>query len=208
VPSDASSGARVRVTDVRDAAFFDVSDGTFVLNHALHQVFINEYLPHPYASGTSAPDPDYDQQFVELLNTGTTAVDLSGWKIHDDKSRSGVEPTRHTFPAGTVLQPGRVYVVYSGASAVPSGTANVAYANGNDGLRFNRGVNMGSSGDSVYLVLPDGTVQDSASYRDTSQGTSYNRSPDASASGSWVLHSTLSSSATASPGRRVNGSAF
>ncbi|MCY1019503.1 lamin tail domain-containing protein [Pyxidicoccus sp. MSG2] len=206
VPADASGGGRVRVSDTQDSTVFDVSDNTFVLNHAAQQVFINEYLPIPNnVPGTSTPD--YDQMFVELLNTGTTAVDISGWKLHDDKSYSGAEPTRHVFPAGTVLQPGKAYVVYGGASAVPSGTSNVAYASGGDGLRFNRGVNVGSSGDVVYLVLPNGTVQDSSSYRDTYQGVSYNRSPDASLSGTWVLHNTLSSSAT-SPGKRANGSAF
>ncbi|WP_241758998.1 lamin tail domain-containing protein [Pyxidicoccus parkwayensis] len=207
VPSDNSGGARVRVVDTRDATFFDASDSTFVLNHASAQVIINEYLPQPNnAPGTTTPD--YDQMFVEVLNTGSTAVDISGWKLHDDKSYSGAEPVRHVFPAGTVLQPGKAYVVYGGASAVPSGVSNVAYASGGDGLRFNRGVNVGSSGDTVYLVLPDGTVQDSNYYRDTYQGTSYNRSPDASGTGTWVLHTTLSSTLTASPGKRANGSAF
>jgi len=212
VPGDNSRGARVRVSDTRDATVADVSDSTFTLNPAVPQVFINEYLPQPNnAPGT--PTPDYDQMFVELLNTGTTAVDLSGWKVHDDASYSGAEVTRHIFPAGTVIQPGKTYIVYGGASAVPSGATNAAFANGQEGgvyrgLRFNRGVNVNGTGDSVYLVLPDGTVQDSASYRDTYQGTSYNRSPDASASGTWGLHTTLSSSLTASPGRRANGSAF
>lgn len=207
VPSEASSGARVRVSDAQDATFGDASDGTFVLNRAAYAVFINEYLPQPNnAPGTNTVD--FDQMFVELLNTGPTAVDLGGWRLHDEGSYSGSAPARHVFPAGTVLQPGRVYVVYSGASAVPSGATNATYANGNDGLRFNRGVNVGSSGDSVYLVLPDGTVQDSHSYRDTYQGVSYNRSPDGSATGGFVLHNTLSSTLTASPGRRTSGSAF
>ncbi|WP_223753488.1 lamin tail domain-containing protein [Myxococcus sp. RHSTA-1-4] len=212
VPYDASSGARVRVSDALDATLSDASDGAFVLNRVPHAVFINEYLPQPNnAPGTSTPD--YDQMFVELLNTGTTTVDLGGWKIHDDESYSGARPARHTFPAGTVLQPGKVYVVYSGASAVPAGATNADYSNGllngvYQGLRFNRGVNVSGSGDTVYLVLPDGSVQDSHNYQDTYQGVSYNRSPDASATGSWVLHNTLSSTLTASPGKRVNGSAF
>ncbi|MCP3139527.1 lamin tail domain-containing protein [Pyxidicoccus xibeiensis] len=207
VPADASSGARVQVSDTQDAAFGDASDGTFLLNRTAPRVFINEYLPQPhFKPGTTTVD--FDQMFVELLNTGSTAVDISGWRIHDDESYSGAKPARHTFPSGSVLQPGQVYIVYSGAPAVPPGATNATYANGNDGLRFNRGVNVGSTGDSVYLVLPDGTVEDSHSYVNTTQGTSYNRSPDASATGTWVLHSTLSSSLTASPGQRANGSAF
>ena len=211
VPSDASSGARVRVSDAQDATFSDSSDGAFVLNRATYQVFINEYLPQPN-NAPGGTTPDYDQQFVELLNTGPTAVDLGGWKLHDDKSYSGAEPARHVFPAGTVLQPGRAYIVYSGASAVPVGATNADFSNGiyqgrYYGLRFDRGSNVGGIGDSVYLVLPNGTVQDAASYQDTYQGISYNRTPDGSAASSWTLHTTLSPS-PASPGRRANGTAF
>ncbi|MFP2909333.1 putative Ig domain-containing protein [Pyxidicoccus sp. 3LFB2] len=218
VPSAASSGARVQVSDTQDASFADVSDSTFLLNRAGPRVFINEYLPQPnFKPGTSTLD--FDQTFVELLNMGTTAVDLSGWKLHDEKSFVGAtpatDPARHVFPAGTVLQPGRVYTVYSGATAVPAGATNATFANGVNsttgqytGLRFDRGRNVGGAGDSVYLVLPDGTVEDSTSYADTTQGTSYNRSPDASSTGSWLPHTSISPSLTASPGRRANGSAF
>jgi hypothetical protein len=38
-------------------------------------------------------------------------------------------------------------------------------------------------------------------------GVSMNRSPDASAAGSWVLHNTLST-LPSSPGKDVNGGAF
>ncbi|WP_240359571.1 lamin tail domain-containing protein [Pyxidicoccus trucidator] len=218
VPTAQSGGARVQVSDTGDASFSDASDSTFLLNRTAPRVFINEYLPQPnFKPGTSTLD--FDQTFVELLNTGTTAVDISGWKLHDDKSYVGAtpatDPARHIFPAGTVLQPGRVYTVYSGATAVPTGATNATFANGVNstngqytGLRFDRGRNVGGIGDSVYLVLPDGTVEDSTSYADTIQGTSYNRSPDASSTDSWVLHTTLSTSLTASPGRRANGSAF
>jgi hypothetical protein len=76
------------VSDTRDATVADVSDSTFTLNPAVPQVFINEYLPQPN-NAPGMPTPDYDQMFVELLNTGTTAVNLSGWRLHDDASYSG-----------------------------------------------------------------------------------------------------------------------
>jgi hypothetical protein len=107
-----------------------------------------------------------------------------------------------------MLAPGKVYVVYSGASAVPSATPNVDYANGNDGLRFNRGVNVGSNGDTVYLVRPDSTVADSYYYKDTYQGVSYNRGPDASNTGAWVRHDSLPSGLSASAGKRADGTSF
>lgn len=170
-------------------------------------VFINEFLPHPN-NNPNTGQPDFDQQFVELVNTGSTTADLSGWKLHDAESYSGAKPARHIFPAGTTLAPGKAYVVYSGASAVPSGGTNVDYANGNDGLRFNRGVNVGSSGDTVYLVKPDDSVADSYYYKDTYQGVSYNRSPDTNNTGAWVRHDSLPSGLSASPGKHADGTSF
>ncbi|MFL5346824.1 MAG: lamin tail domain-containing protein [Hyalangium sp.] len=170
-------------------------------------VFINEFLPYPN-NNPNTGQPDYDQQFVELVNTGSSTADLSGWKLHDAESYSGAKPARHIFPAGTTLAPGKAYVVYSGATAVPSGATNVDYANGNDGLRFNRGVNVGSSGDTLYLVRPDDTVADSYYYKDTYQGVSYNRSPDANNTGAWVRHDSLPSGLSASPGKHADGTSF
>ncbi|MFP2958900.1 lamin tail domain-containing protein [Myxococcus sp. 1LA] len=171
-----------------------------------YKVFINEYLPQTHnIPGTSTPD--YDRQFVELVNTGTTAVDLGGWKIHDANSQAGIDPVRHVFPSGTMIQPGKSYVVYSGPTAVPTGVTNATAASGG-GLYFNRGVNQGSSGDTVYLVRADNTVQDSAGYQDTTVGVSYNRSPDASSTGSWAPHTQLLTGLDASPGLRAIGAEF
>ncbi|WP_224247044.1 putative Ig domain-containing protein [Hyalangium gracile] len=170
-------------------------------------VFINEFLPHPNIN-PSTGQIDFDQQFVEVVNTGSTTVDLGGWKLHDAESYSGTKPARHVFAAGTTLAPGKGYVVFSGASAVPSGWLNATYSNGGEGLRFNRGVNVGSNGDTVYLARPDATVADSYYYRDTYQGVSYNRSPDATTTGSWVRHDSLPSGTSASPGKRASGTDF
>ncbi|MBN8230964.1 lamin tail domain-containing protein [Corallococcus macrosporus] len=175
-------------------------------------VFINEYLPQPFPPVSGGTTPDYDQQFVEIYNEGTTAVDLSGWKIHDAKSYSGAEAARHTFAPGTVLPAGKAYVVYSGASAVPPGAQYATYANNNGyGLRFDRGLNQSGAGDAVYLVRADGTLQDSHSYMtpgvEVYQGYSFNRSPDASGTGSWAYCANLFSYYS-TPGYRADFSSF
>jgi hypothetical protein len=52
-----------------------------------------------------------DDQFVELVNaSGTDAADISGWTLSDS---TGV---RHTFPSGTILQPGTAIVVFGGGT--------------------------------------------------------------------------------------------
>jgi endonuclease/exonuclease/phosphatase family metal-dependent hydrolase len=158
-------------------------------------VFINEFLPHPYdIPGTTTPD--YAQQFVEVFNSGTETVDLGGWQVNDDKSYAGLEPTRHVFPAGTLLAPGKALVVYSGS------------VSGGDGLRFNRGRNHASSGDTVYLQRADGTLVDSHHYDNTYPGISYNSSPDLSRMEPFVRHDVLVPGTVSSPGRRATGSAF
>ncbi|GEN06945.1 Putative Ig domain-containing protein [Myxococcus fulvus] len=200
VPSEGSSTARVRINDAADSTLADVSDAPFTLNRPVPTLFINEYLPQPLPPSGSTT-PDYDKMFVEVRNTGASAVNLGGYSLHDDESRRGDKPARHVFPSGTMLQPGAVYTVYGDASAVPMGVPNTAGANGGDGLRFNR------SNDSAYLVRPDGSEQDHATYGTTTLGVSFNRNPDGTGAGEWVRHDSLSSS-LASPGRRVDGSAF
>jgi endonuclease/exonuclease/phosphatase family metal-dependent hydrolase len=170
-------------------------------------VFINEFMPIPAnISGTTTPD--WDRQFVELFNSGTETVDLSGWQLNDDKSYAKLEPTRHVFPAGTLLEPGKAYVVYAGQSAFSPGTPNTAYASGGDGLRFNRGKNEGSSGDSVFLQRADETVVDKHHYDNTYPGISYNSSPDTSRMEPFVRHDALVPGTVSSPGLRATGSAF
>ena len=210
VPAESSITARVRVVDATRADVADQSDGTFTLEGTTAQVLINEYLaqPNPVPGGTT---PDYDQQFVELYNSGPGFVYLSGWRIHDAKSYAGLEGTRHTFAAGTVVPAGKAYVVYSGPTALPPGATYATVSNGGMGLRFDRGVNQSGAGDTVYLVRPDGTVEDSHSYAspplDVYQGWSFNRSPDTDTTGQWTYSPNLSGY-NATPGLRASGGAF
>jgi endonuclease/exonuclease/phosphatase family metal-dependent hydrolase len=208
VPKAFSASTVVRVSDVQEVAVFDTSDAPFCLVPPERSVFVNELLPHPL-NREGSTQPDYEQQYVELYNPTSSAVDVSGWRLDDDKSFSGLEPTRHTFAEGTVLQPGQAFVVYSGASAVPAGATWATWASGNDGLRLNRGRNHGSSGDTVYLRDAEGVLVDTAPYADTYPGVSYNRSPDAAwACQPLVRHDSLAPGLAASPGARADGGAF
>lgn len=86
-------------------------------------VRINEFYP-----GSSG--------WIELVNAGTAAVDLSGWKV-DDVANGGASPKN--IPAGTTLAPGAVVLVsYSGINTAsadevrllnPAGAAVDSHAN-------------------------------------------------------------------------------
>ena len=194
VPNSASTAARVRATDAYGTAS-DMSNGTFTITVTATpaKVILNEMLANEPGSNT-------DGEFVELVNVGGTAIDISGWVLLDGTS------ARHTFAAGTVLGAGKAIVVFGGASGIPSGTPNAVVASSGT-LSLNNG------GDTVTVKTSsakNAATIDSFSYTSTlasQDGVSMNRSPDASATGGFVLHTSLSSR-SASPGLRVNGSAF
>ncbi|MCS6910302.1 MAG: lamin tail domain-containing protein [Anaerolineales bacterium] len=102
-------------------------------------VLLNEFLAAP-ASGAS--------EFIEIINTGAQAVDVSGWQLDDIEGGSAPR----TLPAGTLLQPGEIRAFdYSG---------------------------LNNDGDSVRLLYPDGRVADEFAYDEADENVSFARLPD------------------------------
>jgi len=110
-------------------------------------------------------------EFIELYNPTSTAVDISGWKINGSNN-AGAEETRATIPASTLLRSGQYYLVanngYTG-----SVIANLKYGTAitNDGgialLRSNNTIadEVGMDAGSAYqegTTLPrfSGTTSD------------------------------------------------
>ncbi len=182
VPSSASTSARVRVSDASGLAR-DTSDAPFTLTVSsgggtVGTVLINEVLANEPGSNPAG-------EFIELFNSGDTAVSLEGWTLAD------AAMVRHTFASGTSLGAGEALVVFgSGASSGALGLSN--------------------SSDTVTLRRANGSAVDTVSYGSTlssSDGVSMTRTTDGSAAASFVLHNTVSSR-TSSPGTRVDGTAF
>jgi endonuclease/exonuclease/phosphatase family metal-dependent hydrolase len=157
------------------------SDGT-----PLAQVIINEIRANEPGSNTAG-------EFVELVNIGVTVVNLGGWTISDGTA------VRHTFAAGTMLNPGKALVVFAGASAIPIGLSNAVAASSG-------GLSLSNSGDTVIIRDGGGVVKNSFAYTSGLAGTdgvSINRAPDGTA-GTFVLHTSISSSPSSS-GVRASG---
>ncbi|MFL5352808.1 lamin tail domain-containing protein [Archangium sp.] len=194
VPSTATTTAKVRVSDAANAAVTDSSNASFTLTTSTGGgaavVFINEIM-------ANEPGSDVNAEFVELVNSGGTAADLSGWTLSD---AAGV---KHTFASGTSLAAGKAIVVFGGASGIPTGLTNaVACTSGT--------LALGNSGDTVTLKSSAGTTVDTTTYASSLAGTdgvSMNRSPDATSGATFVLHTSVSS-LTSSPGTRASGTAF
>lgn len=153
-------------------------------------VVINEILANEPGSATAG-------EFIELVNVGDGTAQLGGWTLSDSIS------VRHTFAAGTTLAPGHALVVFGGASAIPAGLGNAVAAS-------TATLALNNTGDTVTLSTAGGEARAVVTYGAplaATDGVSMNRSPDGSAGGQYVLHTTLSSAA-ASPGARVTGAAW
>ncbi|WP_164009019.1 lamin tail domain-containing protein [Pyxidicoccus trucidator] len=194
VPSTASTSARVRVSDAADASTTDTSNAAFTITTTggggTASVIVNEVL-------VNEPGSDVTGEFVELVNVGTGAADLGGWTVAD------AALVRHTFPSGTTLAAGAAVVVFGGSAGIPSGTPGAVIASTGT-------LGLSNSGDTVTLKNASGTTVDTATVGSGLSGTdgvSANRSPDATAGATFVLHTGVSS-LTASPGRRASGSSF
>lgn len=124
------------------------------------QVAINEFLAdNEDGLRTQAGDP---ADWIELVNTGSQAVDLSGWHLTDDPSRLD----KWKVPDATVIPAGGYLIVFADSASV-SRTNSELHAN----------FSLGREGEYLALVQPDGvTVADAfapsfpAQLRDVSYG--------------------------------------
>lgn len=104
---------------------------------------------------------DSHEEFVELYNTTSQPIDLSGWTIDDDNPANG---NTFTFPLGTVIPAGGFVVVFGGGA--PTGFSVPTFT----GLP-----RLGNGGDQVRLYDGAGEV-DSLGYEDRAFGTLNNLS--------------------------------
>ena len=83
-----------------------------------------------------------NDEFVEVQNTGTAALDVSGYKLNASNS-AGTTGTRFTFPAGTSVAPGCFLLLANTGASGYSGsvTPDLKYSTGvtdDGGLRLLR----------------------------------------------------------------------
>lgn len=156
---------------------------------------INEILADASAvdaNGDGVTDPIADEM-IEIVNIGSGTADLGGAMISDAVGVRGV------IPAGTLVGPGEVLVLFGGGTPAPT-VPGVHVLVGR--LYLNNG------GDQVSLRDPGGAVLAEAAYDETADGdASIVRSPELDAEAPLVPHTTVSD-LRASPGRRADGAAF
>ncbi len=98
-----------------------------------------------------------DGDFFELINTGASTVDLSGFQVadRDDATMGPKLSAALTFPAGTTLGAGAILLIVEGMTAGPSTSCGDATVSTCFAVTF--GLSAGN-GDSVFLLDGSGAV--------------------------------------------------
>lgn len=169
-------------------------------------LILNEILYDPSNAGLEGDangDGVYAQaadEFIELVNNSTKAVDLSGYKIFDAGGLASSTPN-HLIPNGTVIQPGKALVIFGGGT--PTGTfggATVQKSTSGD-LNLNNAGDVLTIKDSADIVI---LTYDIAPLSDN-PNESYTRNPDII--GIFEQHQEKFP-IKFSPGTKVNGTPF
>ncbi len=105
-------------------------------------VHVNEFMPNPVGSDTQL-------EFIELYNSSSDPVDISGWKL-DDAADTGSSP--FIIPDGTTISGNDFIVFYSSQTKI----------------------SLNNDSDHVRLLAPNGIVMDDIAYESSNEGYSYN----------------------------------
>jgi len=197
---DYSPGKKVDGTDFPGSGGADPGQG----------LIINEVLFDPPSDLPGDANGDgmrsaSEDEFIEFYNDSDSPVDLSGFTLFDEDQLATMEP-RHTFPDGTVIPAGGVYVLFGGGTPTGDfGGAQVAASSSGN-------MNLNNSGDAITILDTDGNVfltfstDEEGMGLDFGENQSITRSPDIT--GSYTLHTSVNASLAFSPGTRVDGSVF
>lgn len=164
-------------------------------------LLVNEIHADPASDGAGDANGDGTRdfsgdEFVEIVNNGEQAFDLTGWELSD-----GVQ-VRHVFPSGSSIEAGCALVVF-GATAPNDGLGGALVQAASTGA-----LGLNNGGDTI--TLSNGAIMIEQAYGSAGgDNQSLTRDPDITGE-VFVKHSlaTGSDGALYSPGTRVNGSNF
>ena len=192
------------IADINSVASFTIDDDdqagpSIVLNEVLYDPSNSALLGDANGDGLYVQDED---EFIELLNTGSQPLDVSGWKVYDASALSSAMP-RHVFPAGSVIPSGTALVLFGGGT--PTGSFGGALVQ----TTTTGAMNLNNAGDVLTITDAQDSVMitfDVTPYSDN-PNESFTRSPDIT--GEFVQQSTVGSGTLLfSPGTRLDGSPF
>jgi len=158
-------------------AKYSVIAATFALtaNAAHASIIISEV--DPTGSSTST----YKQDWFELTNTGTSAIDITGWKVDDDSAAfSSAVLLRGVSSIGAGQS---IVFIENGANAATDAALNATYkstwfgANAPAGFIIGNyggsGIGLGANGDAVNIYNATGTLITGVSFGVSSAGFTF-----------------------------------
>jgi len=168
-----------------------------------YDLVINEVLADPDSvSGDANNDGEVDSsddEFIELINDSSSPLDISSWSIGD------VLDIRHTFPSGSILEPGCGLLLFGGG--VPDGDfGNFLVQTASSGK-----LGLNDNMDIIYIYDTQLEIISSLSYgEEAGDNQSITRDPDILGSTPLRKHSlaTGSGGTIFSPGTMINGYYF
>ncbi|HEY6806034.1 MAG TPA: lamin tail domain-containing protein [Pyrinomonadaceae bacterium] len=214
VPAELRGAGSVILTVKADGADAN-SVATSLSGSPLRDILINEILTDP--PDGPAGDANHDgtrdssaDEFVELVNTTTRDIDLTGYQLLSKSSTAANETIRHRFAAGMVIPAGTAIVIFGGgvidASNAVFGGAQVIRAS-------TSGLSLSNSAGSVTLCDSLGHVVSAINYGSAvglpgDANQSITRAPDLI--GPLTLHQSVieAGGRAFSPGTRINGEGF
>jgi uncharacterized repeat protein (TIGR01451 family) len=181
---------------------------------ARRDILINEFLADPPDGVAGDANRDgtrdtADDKFVELVNTTTHDIDISGYQIRTRGGSVNSDTLRHTFPSGTIVPACTALVVFGGGNFDP----NDAAFGGARVVKASTGsLTLANSSGVITLRDAGGNIANFVAYGgstglDSDDNQSISRAPDIS--GSFTKHGPATEGARLfSPGTQFNGSPF
>jgi hypothetical protein len=182
---------------------------------AIRDVLINEALTDPPDGIAGDANHDGlrdsgDDEFVELVNTTTHDIDISGYQLLSRSSSTTTDILRHTFAVGTILPACSAAVVFGGGTFNPN---DPAFAGALAVKTTSGGLSLTNGGGAITLRDSSGVIITSLAWGgstglDGDANQSMTRSPDVT--GNFVLHQAADGNggSSFSAGTKASGAAF
>ena len=164
---------------------------------------VNEVYPAIDADANGDGEVVFDgsDEFVELVNDSDSSLDISGYTLSDFAT------VRHTFPAGTVLDPGCAIVVFGkhAPEGRPEGFGGALVQNANGANEF--GLSLTNAADLISVENTSGVEVAGANWVDAfGPNGSLTLDPDLNATNAYTVHFNFGT--PFSPGLTTTGDPF
>lgn len=197
----------IKCAKTEDVVPIDNTIDTTNISDTIYYGFVlNEVLYDPPsgspgdANGDGIRDAN-DDEFVELVNSSATSLDISGYKLYD-ADRLSINSANHEFPANTILNPGQAVVVFGGGTPTGNFGGSLVFAASGQVLNLNNSgdiLTIKNNNDSILFTFDVTALSNNPN-------ESYTRFPDLY--GNFTQHDSASTGILFSPGTKADGTNF